>query len=182
MPNELGTIVGTVAGSSVLAAAISYVGRIVSDAIQRRQKATYSALRAAIDLERYAELVATQAGIMNVFDPEVARDPEYQGDRPYFPTFPGYSSDIEWREMKASLTSRCLSFETEIHFAKNRISDAFEVDDDVGFQELRGQFLIRGARSTGLAVTLRQSYGLPALTEADRAEDADLMLGYVPPQ
>jgi hypothetical protein len=84
--------------------------------------------------------------------------------------------------MKASLTSRCLSFETEIHFAKNRISDAFEVDDDVGFQELRGQFLIRGARSTGLAVTLRQSYGLPALTEADRAEDADLMLGYVPPQ
>jgi len=172
----LGTIIATIAGSSVIAAAIGFLGKLVSDWLQRKQRATYLALRAALHLERYTAELVRQVPIAQAFDTDAAHDPEYQGEYPKLPEFPNFSSELDWHDLDPKLTARCLSFETEIYYARIVIGQAYDADDDIGLQELKDQLPLRADRSAGLAQDLRQRYGLPELTAEDLAGDSSRIL------
>ena len=92
-------------------------------------------------------------------------------DMPEFPEIQAYPSDLDWRDLSPELTSRCLTFPTEVEHATFKVAQAIAFDAVAWLREMHFQLPRRGIRAGALAYDLRRAYGLPMLSAADQAAE-----------
>jgi hypothetical protein len=170
------TLLGTVFGSAVIAALINSVASSLLQSGQGKRRATYTALKAAIALEGFAIQAASNASIADRFDPDGYYDAQEHDTRdwPVFPPAPQFDADLDWRDLKTDLASRCLTFVHEVGRAKDLLAAARSIDSDAWIIELRFQLDQRAKRAAGLAKQVRKAYRLHQLSDADLAMDYSL--------
>lgn len=149
------------AGSSVLAAALTQGSSLLRDWFKRRRDADFSALYAALTLEAYARKCSTYVSESETYDASSHSAGAPHSRLPDKPVFP---AEIDWDALGVDVTTDCLSLLVEIDMADQRIAGEFEfVDDDSGVFEMRRSTTDMGLRAFALGQSLRSTYRVKAL-------------------
>lgn len=153
--------IALVAGSSVIAAALTQGTSVVRDWLKRRRDAAYSALYAALTLEEYARQCSSYVSDSETYE---ASSHAAGAPRARLPDKPVFADSIDWNALGVETTTDCLSLLVEIDMADQKIAAEFEyVDDDAGVAEMRRSTVDIGLRAYALAASLRKARGVEAL-------------------
>lgn len=159
MPDS--STIGLVAGSSVLAAALTQGSSVVRDWLKRRRDAAFSALYAALTLEEYARQCSGYVSDSETYD---ASHHAAGAPRGSLPDKPVFAETIDWNALGVETTTDCLSLLVEIDMADQKIAAEFEFgDDDSGVAEMRRAAVDIALRAFALACSLRLAHRVKAL-------------------
>lgn len=157
---ELGTweVVGLVAGSSVLAAALNQAVSTGSAWVGRSRDRNFGRLYLALALEHYASECSSTISESETFEASGGRAGSPQGNIPPLPPFP---QTVDWKAMGLHSTNQLLSYRVEVDSIRAQISDSLEYDEDGAIADTRQYAAALGLKALRLARDLRLDAGAP---------------------
>lgn len=158
-------IVALVAGSSVLAAALTQGVAALRDRLKTRKDAAFSALYLALALESYASSCASALGESDTYEASGGAAGAPHGNLPDLPDFPG---TIDWKPLGIGHTTKALSFRVEVESAKAMIRDLWDVtgDEDYSITTMREEAARLGLKALTLAASFRSSWKIAPVDES----------------
>ena len=157
---EIGTwqVIGLVAGSSVLAAALNQGVTLVSGMVTRERDKNFGRLYLALSLEEYA---STCSDVISQSEAYEASDQAAGSPQAYIPPLAPYPETVNWTVLGLAATNRLLAFRVEVEAIRAQIRDSLEHDVQAGVEETRTYSAAMGLKALNIARTLRTEAGAP---------------------
>ena len=154
--------IGLVAGSSVLAAALTQGSSVFRDWLKRRRDASFSALYVALNLEAFARACSSALSDSHVYEASEGSAGSPQSRVPMKAAFP---EEVSWDVLGVELTTACLSLGVDVETENERIGGEFEfVDDEAGVLAMRQASADLGCRASELAADVRRQFRVTPLS------------------
>lgn len=158
MPFSTAELLTIVAGSSVIAAAMTQGVGIVRDWYKAKRDAKFSALYLAITLESYADECATLIGDSQNHENSNGHAGAAHGNLADLPEYP---AAVEWKPFGIKDTTKAMSFRVEVDTRKASFSGHWEFGDEEEIVPLVREEAARlGVKALTLAASFRESWGI----------------------